>query len=224
MGHPDGGDSLIRGKGEKIWGDYCKEDPDEGPQSLWREFWTVIWRFVWLQPREDDLDLVVTRPQNKIYGLTRWAVWYLIPFIESVRKYREVKREKKDELREPQDVEKSTKSNPNRRHLLKRRLVKFGKQARLNGAPKLNLARAQVKKRNTIETWSEKTVIRITSGISTVVACLLPVVAIAVLSQLHRLRDLLLCLAGFAVIFAIGLIFLTQGTTTRVEIFTATAA
>ncbi|OCL11259.1 hypothetical protein AOQ84DRAFT_287605 [Glonium stellatum] len=54
--------------------------------------------------------------------------------------------------------------------------------------------------------------------------CLLPVVAITVLSQLHGYRDLLLCLAGFVAIFALGLIFLTSGTTTRVEIFTATAA
>jgi len=222
--HEEGGNFRVRGDGEEMtWGDYS-EDPNKDAPSLWRQFWTVIWRFIWLQPPADDLDLVVTRPQGKIDGLTRWAVWYMIPFLESVRKYREDKRMEKNEEGTPQDVEKYAKSNPSRRHWPKRRAVKAGKQARLNGAPKLNLGGGQVKKRKTIETWSEKTVLRITSGVSTVVACLLPVVAITVLSQLHGLTDLLLCLAGFAVIFAVGLIFLTQGTSTRVEIFTATAA
>lgn len=82
----------------------------------------------------------------------------------------------------------------------------------------------KVKKQKTLETWSETSALRFTSGASTVVACVLPVVAITVLSQLQGTRDLLLCIAGFAVIFAVGLIFLTQGTSTRVEIFTATAA
>jgi hypothetical protein len=218
--HEEGGNFCVSGDGEEMtWGDYS-EDPDKDAPSLWRQFWTVILRFVWLQPPADDLDLVVTRPQGKIDGLTRWAVWYMIPFLESVRN----KRMKKNEEGTLQDVENRAKPNPNRRHWPKRRAVKAGKQARLNGAPKLNLGGGQVKKRKTIETWSEKTVLRITSGVSTVVACLLPVVAITVLSQLHGLRDLLLCLAGFAVIFAVGLIFLTQGTSTRVEIFTATAA
>jgi len=224
--HEEGGYSRVRGAGKETWGDYS-EDPDKDAPSLWtlwRQFWTVIQRFIWLQPPADDLDLVVTRPQGKIDGLTRWSVWYLIPFLESVRKYREENRMKKNEEGAQQDVEKCTKSNPNRRHWPKRKPVKAGKQARLNGALRLNLGGRQVKKRKTIETWSEKTVLRITSGVSTVVACLLPVVAISVLSQLHGLRNLLLCLAGFSVIFAVGLIFLTQGTSTRVEIFTATAA
>lgn len=83
---------------------------------------------------------------------------------------------------------------------------------------------APVKKEETLVSWSEKGALRVTSGISTLVACLLPVIAITVLSQLHGLRQLLICLAGFAVIFALGLIFLTQGTSSRTEIFAATAA
>jgi hypothetical protein len=224
--HEEGGYSRVRGDGQEIWGD-CSEDPDKDAPSLWRQFWTVIQRFIWLQPPPSDgLDLVVTRPKSKIDGLTRWFVWYLIPFLESVSRYRENKRMKKNTESTLQDVEKYAKSNPSCIYRLKRRVAKTktGKQARQNGAPKLNLGEGQFKKRKTIETWSEKTVIQITSGVSTVVACLLPVVAITVLSQIHGLRNLLLCLAGFSLIFAIGLIFLTQGTSTRVEIFTATAA
>jgi cytochrome c biogenesis protein CcdA len=84
--------------------------------------------------------------------------------------------------------------------------------------------RRKVTKEDTIQIWSEKSALRFTAGVSTVVACLFPIVAITALSNLHRTRDLLLCLAGFTVIFAVGLMFLTHGTTKRVEIFTATAA
>ena len=76
--------------------------------------------------------------------------------------------------------------------------------------------------KETLTKYSERTIMRVTSSISTVMACLLPTVAITVLSQVHGLRNLLLCLAGFAIVFASGLIFL--GTATRVEIFAATAA
>ncbi|KAF2786556.1 hypothetical protein K505DRAFT_259640 [Melanomma pulvis-pyrius CBS 109.77] len=216
MRHEDGGNYLIRGDGEEAWGDYAKSS-DVDASSLWSQFWTVIKRLVWLKsPAEDDLDLVVTRPRSKIDGLTKWAIWYLIPFFESVS-------ERRKEKRKP-DVEKDAKPNPKSRFWARGRISKVRKRAKGSGAPRLNLARGQVKKSKTVETWSETAVLRMTSGVSTVVACLLPVVAITVLSQLHGTRDLLVCIAGFAVIFAVGLIFLTHGTTTRVEIFTATAA
>jgi hypothetical protein len=76
----------------------------------------------------------------------------------------------------------------------------------------------------TLATYSGHTMFRFTSGVSTIVACLLPTIAITVLTQVHGTRNLLLCLAGFAIIFASGLIFLTSGTASRVEIFAATAA
>jgi hypothetical protein len=77
-------------------------------------------------------------------------------------------------------------------------------------------------KETTLATYSERGILRFTSSVSIVVACLLPVIAITVLSEVHGQRNLLLCLAGFAVMFAIGLIFL--GTGSRIEIFGATAA
>ncbi|KAJ4399344.1 hypothetical protein N0V91_009533 [Didymella pomorum] len=77
---------------------------------------------------------------------------------------------------------------------------------------------------DTVKSMSEATAVRFTSSLSTVVACLLPVVAIAVLTQVKGERNLLLCITAFAIIFAVGLIALTQGTSTRTEIFAATAA
>ncbi|CAG8973469.1 hypothetical protein HYALB_00011065 [Hymenoscyphus albidus] len=76
--------------------------------------------------------------------------------------------------------------------------------------------------RETLTMYSGASIVRFTSSLTTVVACLLPTIAITVLSQVHGLGNLLLCLAGFAIIFAAGLIFL--GTASRVEIFGATAA
>ncbi|KAF3038216.1 hypothetical protein E8E11_005654 [Didymella keratinophila] len=64
---------------------------------------------------------------------------------------------------------------------------------------------------------------RIISGFSTTFACLMPVIAITALAQLSRTRDLL-CITGFAVLFAISLIYLADRSTSRMEIFTATAA
>jgi len=79
-------------------------------------------------------------------------------------------------------------------------------------------------KQETLTTYSEKAMLRFTSSVSTVIACLLPTVAIAVLSKVHGLNNLLVCLAAFATLFSVGLIYLTNATTSRVEIFTATAA
>lgn len=93
-----------------------------------------------------------------------------------------------------------------------------------NMQPTIDLGVDKVKKEDTLESWGDKTALRVTSTISTVIACLLPVIAISILSQLHGLRNLLICLAGFAIFFALALIFLTQGTSSRTEIFAATAA
>lgn len=76
--------------------------------------------------------------------------------------------------------------------------------------------------KETVTKYSGDSIVRFTTSLTTVVACLLPTIAITVLSQVNGLRNLLLCLAGFATVFAAGLIFL--GTASRVEIFGATAA
>lgn len=76
----------------------------------------------------------------------------------------------------------------------------------------------------TLITYHEDRMLRFTSSVATVLACLLPTIAITVLTLLHTTAQLLGLIAVFTGIFAIGLLFLTDGTTSRVEIFTATAA
>lgn len=231
--HEQLGDFPISGSGEQhIWGNLY-EDPDENAPSLWKQFGILLWTFIWPRPPPaNDLDLVVTRPQSKIDGFTRWVAWYLIPFYQAFRQYRKERKEIDRNMRVQSDAEKDAKGtnvtpcHNFQRRLEKRRKRKAQKKAQARGGTILPVDQwvPKVQKQETIETWSEKGMLKFTSGVSTVVACLLPVVAITVLSQIHGIRSLLLCIAGFAVIFAVGLIFLTNGTTSRVEIFTATAA
>lgn len=66
-------------------------------------------------------------------------------------------------------------------------------------------------------------ILRVTSIITTVVACLLPTIAITILAKVHGMGVILGLIALFTAIFAFGLVLLSS-TSSRVEIFTATAA
>lgn len=197
--HPEGGDYGIRNKDglEKTWGDPTEE---EEPEPLWTQARKVVGALLWATPPlKSDCDLVVTNPEVKIDGLTKWTVYYLIPFYWSVKRSwqaRGLKRTDADEEKPPSI---------------------WSRQGSVNQPPKKSAHK-------TLESFSELSALRFTSGLSTVVACLIPVIAIAVLTQVSGIRDLLLTITGFAVVFAILLIFLTQGTTSRTEIFAATAA
>ncbi|KAI9773865.1 MAG: hypothetical protein M1840_006091 [Geoglossum simile] len=203
--HREAGNFCIGGDGEQCtWGDIYT-DPDKDAVSLWKQFRNVLWAFVCPQPPPaDDLDLAVTRPASKIDGFTRWVACYFIPFYEDFCRDREEKKAQRLARRTGPDLEKHSNNGS--------AIVK----------PEDWVQKPE--KQETLATWSEKGMLRFTSSVSTVVACLLPTVAIIVLSQVHGTRNLLFCLAGFAFIFAVGLIFLTNGTCSRVEIFTATAA
>jgi hypothetical protein len=203
-------DFSIGGQGEQnTWGPLYK-NPDEGIGSLWKQFRTALWAFIWPQPPPpNDLDLVLTKPPRQIDGFTRWIACYFIPFYAEFCQYRgnqkKIKTEAEKRKKQSQaDPEKDADTPPT------------------EVRPEEWVER--LKPQETLATWSDKGMLKFTSSVSTVVACVLPTVAIVVLSQVHGLRNLLLCLAGFAVIFAMGLIFLTNGTSSRVEIFTATAA
>ncbi|KAF2627732.1 hypothetical protein BU25DRAFT_410864 [Macroventuria anomochaeta] len=152
------------------------------------DYRTVLSALLWAKPPpKGDFDLVVTHPEAKIDGLTKWTVYYLYPYWWSIR----------DRWRGKFDEEAQRRKLNDKKH---------------------------PEERNTVERKSEGAALRLTSSLSTIVACLIPVVAIVVLKQLSRTRDLLLCITGFAIFFAAGLIFLTQGTSSRTEIFAATAA
>jgi hypothetical protein len=76
---------------------------------------------------------------------------------------------------------------------------------------------------NSFIEYSSSWIVRVTSIMTTVVACLLPTVAITVLAKVHSMGLILGLIALFTAIFSIGLVLLSSSSS-RVEIFTATAA
>jgi hypothetical protein len=103
--------------------------------------------------------------------------------------------------------------------------VRPGNGASEKSAATIAMAKPDVKsgfKGDTLATYTERGILGFTYSVSIVFACLLPVIAITVLSEVHGQGNLSLCLTGFAVLFAVGLINL--GTGSRIELFGATVA
>ena len=194
------GGRNIGGNGEQLaWGDTYEQ---ESSVSIVSHFTRVVWHLLWSgSPPPDGLDLVSPLPPKNVDGFSRWVATYWIPFWNELWTFR---KQRKERERLSKDLEME--------------------QVKIRAAT-VAKAKPDVKsefKEDTLATYSERGILRFTYSVSTVVACLLPVIAITVLSEVHGQRNLLLCLAAFAVIFAIGLIFL--GTGSRIEIFGATAA
>lgn len=199
---PSAGKFCIAGNGEQsTWGSLYDEEEEE-PGSLKWQCAKMIWRLIWPKPPPaNDLDLVATRPPHKIDGLTRWVADEFVPFHHNVIKYRRGKKSQR-----AKDLEKARTKPP----------VKKVRKERKAQKPEFQ--------QETLSTYSEGSMLKFTSAVTTVVACLMPIVAIVVLSKVHGINNLLWCLAGFASVFSMEVIFLTNAGTSRVEIFTATAA
>jgi len=197
------GHFCIGGNGEEsTWGPLYEAEQEESGSLGW-QCAKMLWRLLWPRPpEENDQDLVATsRPQKKVDGLTRWVANEFVPWHHGVMRHRRGKRSK-----HAKDLEKAK--------------TRTGSQGCENGGE----GKKKEFQQETLSTYSESSMLKFTSSVSTVVACLLPTVAIVVLSKVHDIDNLLWCLAGFATVFSIGLIFLTNAGTSRVEIFTATAA
>lgn len=191
---------CISGDGEEnTWGDFT--DPEDDCGSLRWQLLKIIKNLLWPNGAEDnEPDLISTRPQGKMDGFTRWVARDFVPFYHNFIRYL-----KTGTTNTTTDIEKARSKRLGRP---KPKALAFNKNTR----------------KDAFETYSGSSMMKFTSSVSTVVACLMPIVSITVLSQVHGTRNLLLCIAGFASLFSIGLIFLTAGTANRIEIFTATAA
>jgi len=188
------GHYFIKGAGDDIWGNLYEREKDRKP--LMRQFLLLLRSFFWSQKAPPNkLDLVATRPPQNVDGLTRWVANNFVPFYHELRNT--------PWRKNSNDVEK-TSSIPKEK-------VFDEKQ---DGTQPFN----------SLETYSEKRILKFTSSVATVIACLLPTLSIAILSKVHETEHLIIYIAGFTAIFAVGLMFLTNAATSRVEIFTATAA
>ncbi|KAE9369842.1 hypothetical protein N431DRAFT_414165 [Stipitochalara longipes BDJ] len=70
--------------------------------------------------------------------------------------------------------------------------------------------------------YSREWIMSITSVLTTILACLLPVIGIVILSLVHTMKMILGLIALFNVLFAFGLVFFSPGSS-KIEIFSATA-
>lgn len=72
--------------------------------------------------------------------------------------------------------------------------------------------------------YRESTMLKFTSAVAMVIACVLPTVAIGILTTAQTTMQKLLYIGGFTALFSIGVMWLSDSSTSRVSIFTATAA
>jgi len=194
---PECGNDCIGGKGSDAWGDIY--DAEKDPKPLSRRILLLLRSIFW--PRKESpnkLDLVSARPYQKVDGLTRWVAQEWIPFYQAWLNDRMAAKSKDLEnssVKKRLPSEKKTQDNQND-----------------NNQP------------SSLAQYSERSMLKFTSSVATVVACILPTLAIGILATAHGTMHVLLYIGGFTALFAIGLMFLTNAETSRVEIFTATAA
>ncbi|TVY85405.1 hypothetical protein LSUE1_G000036 [Lachnellula suecica] len=196
----DGGKLCIQGAGSNSWG-LLKQQPEPALKQLslkWR-FILMLWHLFWPRKLDDNkLDLVVPRQTSKDDSLTGWVANEWAPFMMEVRKtpfYKSVGKL----LRDCKTI----------LHIRRR--------------PETHHPCDCQEGSSSFNTFSGYRMVQFTSTVATLVACALPIAAIAVLSKIHSQAETLGIIALFTVSFAGGLMFLAAGAS-RVEIFTATAA
>lgn len=217
------GDFNVRGPGQKSWGDPAAPDPHK--RTIGENFVHFL-RSVsifWVeQPKKNHPDLVVPYPRKETDGLTRWVAHDWIPFWHSFKdKFRRngvlptTSPASNDEKRRPSD----TSSAPTLSQRLSNVNI-FGWMS-----PRDHNGGRIPDERPTLEKYQISGMLKFTSFVTTIAACLLPIVAIAVLATINNDQAKTIgFIALFTGVFAIGLMVLTPSATSRTEIFTATAA
>lgn len=206
------GDYSISGPGSLTWGDMY--DKEAKPKPLkWQLFFLILHLFWTPKGEKAKLDLIVPCQGRKVDGLTRWVAKEWVPFYQGLC----------DAMRSRRMRSSDAESGSAGRGDGQSRNGKGRPPSSRSSASEIPTEES-AKEQNTLNKYSEDRILRFTSAVATVIACLLPTVAIAVLAKLHSTANVLGGIASFTAVFAIGLMFLTDAGTTRVEIFTATAA
>jgi hypothetical protein len=194
----------IRGLGSESWGKLDEVDAESEPEfkSFWSRTWQLFHSPFWTTKKNENrpkLDLIVPRAPGNADGLALWVAHEFVPWWQCLKDC--LKNRIQNRNQDSMDEEKA----------------KWPKSK----DPEPKTAEAEA---DTVNKYRGKKIVQFTSFISTIVACLLPTVAIAVLDQLHTTATLLGLIAVFTAVFAGGLMLLVESGTSRVEIFTATAA
>lgn len=174
------GDNIpISGHGHEIWGKITKKK--DAPASLPWQFLHLLCSIFWTdkvkKDEDKDLDLIVPRCNHKIDGLTQWVASEGVPFWESIRE------RWKDRKMNLPFVENGPTPD-------------LTPEKRKDDADEIE---------PTLTKYSEHSILQLTSIVATVLTCLLPTAAIAVLSNMHTTGKLLGLIAGFTTAFALAL-------------------
>ncbi|TGO18461.1 hypothetical protein BPAE_0382g00060 [Botrytis paeoniae] len=215
------GKHCISGDAACIWGDYKKNVGEAKP--LRRQFFSLMRSIFWpTAPKPDNLDLIVPRQGHTVDSLTTWVANEFVPFWHSIKQA--LRRKKVKSASEENGL--PTTENKSHSFLEERESSRSSRFWFCLRKSIFSTAKGDQNSedRTGLTVYSEARMLRFTSAVATVIACLLPTVAIAVLSSLESTQKLLGVIAAFTAIFAMGLMFLTDASTSRVEIFTATAA
>jgi hypothetical protein len=235
IGHVELGDSCVRGPGHDTWGNPDIDDPLQMTfrEHLVRLLWSLS--IFWTEKnspfdKNKHPELVVPRKRKEIDGMTQWIANVFIPLYRSFKaRFKEfyhsfqAKCKKDNDLPHTENMEERT-SSPSITQALIRA---FSKKLR---AIFLQVEETSDEKNDateilpTLDKYHMSSMRKFTYFFSTILACLLPTVAIAVLSTIHGQAKLIGFIALFTAIFAAGLMLLTSSGTPRTEIFTATAA
>ncbi|KAF7930138.1 hypothetical protein BELL_1130g00020 [Botrytis elliptica] len=215
------GKNCISGDAARVWGNYT-ENIGEAKALRWQ--FIGLMRSIFWPPasKPDNLDLIVPRQGHTVDGLTTWVANEFVPFWHSIKQA--VRQKMVKTASEGNGL--PTTENKSHAFLEKRESSRSSRFwfYRRKSTFSTEEGDQKSKDRTGLTVYSEARMLRFTSAVATVIACLLPTVAIAVLSSLESTRELLGVIAAFTAIFAMGLMFLTDASTSRVEIFTATAA
>jgi hypothetical protein len=217
-------DERVQGPGADTWGDLGQSPPE--PKSLKLQFWHLICSPFWTAKEEKSkLNLIVPRIGTKTDGLARWVANDFVPFWQCLEDYIRKHRQSARDVEKGTNVRQKERQTPSTRKkrtcgVLPRSKPRLPVRSR---KPKAKEA-SEDPIETTLNTFRASRMLRFTSAVATIIACLLPTVAIAVLAQLHTTAELLSIIAVFTAVFAAGLMLLVDSGTSRVEIFTATAA
>ena len=194
-----GGNRCIGGSGSKAWGALdCGPEPAKPLKQCFLQLLRSI--FGERKDPTKKLDLVATHPLRKEDGLTRWITKEWIPFYHRCR----------------HSINDTGRNDEEKRCI--KSSVSFQAKICLPKDVINNFQKELYKK------YSGKAIARFSSSVATVIACVLPTVAITLLTTAHGNKQRLLYIGGFTALFATGLMFFTDADTPRTHIFTATAA
>ncbi|KAK3991544.1 putative isoleucyl-tRNA synthetase [Cladorrhinum sp. PSN332] len=196
---PKAGNFKVKGRGSEAWGKLY-EDAEAKP-SLGRQFLDLLLSIVRTSSTPTTRpDLVAPRGRKSVDGMTRWIAEEFMPFWVNL-----TRRSKQQNT--AADEEKSRQQNA----------IAAAQQEETMRAEELKDLKLDY-----ITSYSGLTLLRFTSKLTTLFACMLPMAAIGILSRVEKLSDRLALIASFTAVFCAGLMMLTE--ITRVQVFTATSA